>query len=58
MLIHPIILYLFYNIYLLEYKVIYEKKKFLKVKHILIKDNKNYFVGGFLIFTAILLGGW
>ena len=58
MLIHPIILYLFYNIYLLEYKVIFKKIFFLKGKYVYFKNKKNYFKGVFLILTAILLGGW
>ena len=58
MLIHPIILYLFYGIYLLENKVILRNYFLKSIKYVHVKNIRNYTSGTFLIFIAILLGGW
>jgi len=58
MLIHPWILYFFYVVYLLEYKVIFKRFLFLKKKYITHVKKKNYTNGSLLILVAILLGCW
>jgi hypothetical protein len=58
MLVHPFILYFFYIIYLLEYKVIFKNFFFLKKKYTISIKKKNYTNGSFLILVAILLGSW
>jgi|LauGreDrversion4_2_1035121.scaffolds.fasta_scaffold73006_2 hypothetical protein len=57
MLIHPIVLYFFYGLYVLEYKVNFKKintqTKKIKSK----KLNQKIFSNIFIIIFAIILGG-
>jgi len=57
MLIHPIVLYFFYGLYILEYKVNFKKintqTKKIKSK----KLNQKIFSNIFIIIFAIILGG-
>ena len=58
MLIHPVVLYFFYSVYLLEYKVNL-KKLFFQIKKFKSKNsNQKILASIFVILYAILLGGW
>ena len=58
MLIHPIVLYSFYGIYILEYKVNFKKLN-TQIKKIKSKKlNHFFFLNIFILVWAITLGGW
>lgn len=57
MLIHPIVLYFFYGLYILEYKVNFKKIN-TQIKKIKSKKlNQKIFSNIFIIIFAIILGG-
>lgn len=58
MLIHPMLLYTFYSVYILGYKVNLQKKIVSTKKNSKHNDLKFQYLNLVIIFYAIVLGGW